>query len=109
MEILKVKDDGQDGYLINGTAHVPSVEYNRHYQEVQEWIENGGVVEPFETSEEINVRETAEANALIHQELEDLDNESIRDIREWIASQPNAPQGLKDREAAAISARGRLQ
>ena len=109
MKILKIKNNGNGGYIVNDGMSVPNAEGNRHYKLVQEWITNGGVVEPFETVEEIALRETNEANALVFQELDLLDKQSIRDIREWIASQPNAPQTLKDREAQAVEARGRLR
>ncbi len=109
MNILTVKNNDNGGYIVNDTMQVPNAEGNRHYQMVQEWITNGGVVEPFETAEEIAEREKTEANQVILQELEELDRLSIRDIREWIANQPSAPQLLKDREAQAILKRGQLQ
>ena len=34
------------GYIVDGAMHVPNVPGNRHYEEVQEWIEDGGVPEP---------------------------------------------------------------
>ena len=43
------------------------------------------------------------------EELKQLDSASIRDIREWVAAQPDAPQALKDREALAAAARARIQ
>lgn len=60
---------------------------------------------PLPTQAEID----AEANAKVYAELEALDKASIRDIREWIASQPNAPQSLKDREIQAITARAKIK
>ena len=54
-------------------------------------------------------KQTAEANALALQELAKLDLESIRAMREWIASQPTAPKILKDKEAAAITSRAKLK
>lgn len=41
-------------------------------------------------------------------ELAALDLASIRAMREWIVLQPTAPQSLKDRDAAALLARGRI-
>ncbi len=76
---------------------------------IQEWEVLGNNIEPFETAEEIAEREKTEANQVILQELEEIDRLSIRDIREWIANQPSAPQLLKDREAQAILKRGQLQ
>lgn len=110
MEILKVKHNGEDGYIVNDTINVPRVDGNRHYKLIQDWIADGGVVvEPFETAEEISAREDAEHNQAIYDELEQLDRESIRDIREWVASQTDAPQTLKDRENQAVAVRGRLK
>ena len=108
MEITAVKYTADGGYLVNG-MHVPNAVGNRHYKMVQEWILEGGVVEPFETAAEIVIREDREHNATIVAELAELDKQSIRDIREWVASQPSAPQGLKDRETAAVLARGKLK
>lgn len=42
-------------------------------------------------------------------ELAALDLASIRPIREYLAALPDAPQFLKDREAAAVAARARLK
>jgi hypothetical protein len=43
------------------------------------------------------------------QELLDIDLKSIRSIREYIASQPNAPKEIKDREALAAVARSKIK
>lgn len=45
---------------------------------------------------------------LARKELRLLDELSIREIREWIASQPSAPQSLKDIEARAVMAKAKL-
>ena len=42
-------------------------------------------------------------------ELIAIDLASIRSIREWVAAQPDAPQILKDREAAAVTARAKIK
>lgn len=42
-------------------------------------------------------------------ELAALDLASIRDLREYIAAKADAPQSLKNREAAAIAARARVR
>jgi len=61
MEYIKtVKENGNSGYLINGIMSVPKAEGNRHYRDIQAWIENGGIIEPFETGEEQNIREAKE-------------------------------------------------
>jgi len=49
-----------------------------------------------------------QANGVELSLLAKLDMNSIRDIREWITKQPSASQALKDKEAQAIAARGRL-
>lgn len=96
----KIYDVG-DNISVNG-------DYTKD-KEVQEWITNGGAVEPFETQAEIDARVIAEANQVIYQELEDLDRQSIRALREYIASLPDAPQILKDREAAATIVRRKIR
>lgn len=58
---------------------------------------------------ELDRQAIEDANAIELAILSRLDRESIRDIREWIAAQPSAPQSLKDREAQAVAARGRIQ
>ena len=57
----------------------------------------------------IEAEELTKNNSVYEKELAELDKASIRDIREWIASQPSAPQGLKDRESQAILARSKLK
>lgn len=51
----------------------------------------------------------AENNAAIKAELAAIDAATIRAIREYIASKPDAPQILKDREMAAHAARAKLK
>lgn len=116
MEILKVKENEQDSNtykvtLLDGTVlhSVPKVNGNKDYALVQEWKSNGGVVEPFETAAEAAARLIAEENAAAKAELERIDLESVRSIREWITSQPNAPQFLIDKENAAQAARARIK
>lgn len=66
----------------------------------------GGVVRlKVKTQAEIDAEDTARALA----ELRALDLASIRPMREYIAGKPDAPQVLKDREAAAIAARARIK
>ena len=106
--ITTVKIQG-DGYLVNGNMSVPKAEGNRHYQDVLEWIAQGNTPEPEFTQAELGQQVINEANAVELATLDRLDAESIRDIREWVATQPDAPQSLKDREAQAVAARGRIQ
>ena len=54
MEILTVKQL-ENVYLVNENMSVPMMEGNRHYQMVQEYIANGGVVEPAYTEEELQI------------------------------------------------------
>lgn len=60
--------------------------------------------DPPKTPEEI----AADDDRAVRAELAALDLASIRAMREYIAAKPDAPQILKDREAAAVAARGRL-
>lgn len=62
------------------------------------------VVKPPKTAAEI----AADEKAAALRELDLLDLKSIRAMREYIAAQPDAPQILKDREAAAAAARAKL-
>lgn len=105
--INTVKIQG-DGYLINDTQFVPIAAGNRHYQAILEWIAEGNTPEPEFTQAELDQQAIDEANAIEVALLAELDKQSIRDIREYIAAQPDAPQTLKDREALAVAARGRL-
>lgn len=67
MDILTVKENGIDSNtykvtLLDGTVlnSVPKANGNKDYAMVQEWIANGGVVEPYETQAEIATREAKE-------------------------------------------------
>lgn len=70
-------------------------------------IFEGGTVKPKppKTQAEIDAEESARALA----ELREIDMASIRAIREYVASKADAPQYLKDKEAAAIAARARVK
>lgn len=57
------------------------------------------------TPEEIKEAE----NAAIKAKLSEIDFASIRALREYIAAKPDAPQLLKDREAAAVAERAKLK
>jgi len=67
--------------------------------------EADALLNPPKTQAEIDAEESAAAKA----ELAALDLASIRDMRAYIAAKPDAPQTLKDREAAAVLARGRVR
>lgn len=62
-------------------------------------------VDPPKTPAEIEAADSAAAKA----ELAAFDLASIRDIRAYIAAKADAPQTLKDREAAAVAARVRVR
>lgn len=72
------------------------------------WLAEGNVPEAEFTPEELTAMETQAAYDKDIALLEELDIESIRDMREWLASQAEAPQTLKERELKAIAARARI-
>ena len=49
------------------------------------------------------------SNSPIKQSLNDIDASSIRSLREWLVTQPTAPQFIKDYEAQAQSIRSKLK
>lgn len=104
---VKLYDNGYTKIYESGTSTSVNGDYSND-DEVVEFLANGGVVEPFETQAEIDARIIAEANAKEYSLLEELDKQSIRDIREYIASLPDSPQLLKDRESQAIAARAKI-
>lgn len=58
---------------------------------------------------EYNIQAAASEKVAALSELSAIDASSIRAIREYIASKADAPQILKDKEAAAVSARSKLK
>lgn len=64
-----------------------------------------GIINPPKTQAELDAEQSAAALA----ELREIDLASIRSMREYIASKADAPQYLKDKEAAAIAARARVK
>ena len=52
---------------------------------------------------------SAETTEKAKAELADIDLKSIRSIREWLVTQPTAPQFIKDYEAQAKVARAKIQ
>lgn len=62
MEITKVKDLG-NSYLLNDSISVPKAAGNYHYQAIQEWIANGGTMEPEFTLAELKAKKLAELNS----------------------------------------------
>jgi hypothetical protein len=51
------------GYLVDGKMSVPISESNRHYQEVQKYISDGGIVEEAYTEEELEAIKLAKAKS----------------------------------------------
>ena len=96
-------------YLVNGKRSTIIGSGDRYEVGVNDWIAEGNIPEPAYTLEELDAYQLAKDNSVYEKELVDLDNASIRDMREWIASQASAPQSLKDRESQAIIARSKLK
>lgn len=61
------------------------------------------------TQKEYAAKQIEAENAKIKGELYELDIKSIRSIREWIVTQSDAPEFLKQYEAQAIEKRGELK
>lgn len=59
-EIQTVKHQG-NGFLVNGSMSVPNDPANRHYQMIQEFIANGGVVDPEFTDAELLAQQKQQA------------------------------------------------
>lgn len=57
IETVKIQGDG---YLVNGTLFVPKVDGNRHYEEVKQFIADGGIVADEFTPEELEAMQLAE-------------------------------------------------
>jgi prolyl oligopeptidase PreP (S9A serine peptidase family) len=67
------------GYLVDDTKSVPLAEGNRDYQEVQKYIEDGGIVEEAYTAEELEAIELAkllEIKAKEKAKIQDIINKS---------------------------------
>ena len=62
MNIEKIKQI-QNGYLVNELIFVPNDPYNTDYQAVQEWIAEGGVVEPEFSLDELKIKKIAEVKS----------------------------------------------
>lgn len=63
MEILNVKEH-ESSYLVNDEIWVPKDQNNRHHQEVQKWIADGGVVETEALLEEARLKKIAEIKSI---------------------------------------------
>ena len=92
-EVYAFEENGSQDFLIKDTMSLMTeAEVELH-------------LNPPKTSEEF----VAEANQVEFQLLDELDKQSMRDIRKWIAAQSTAPQSIKDYEASAIIARGKIK
>ncbi len=90
-------------------ASIPLAAGNRDYVEYLEWVAAGNTPQPAQTAAEIAAEAVAVQNAKAKAALEAIDAASIRSIREYIASKPDAPQILKDYEAKATLERAKLK
>lgn len=72
--VKEIKDNGMlVGYIADGMS-VPIADGNRHYKQVQEWIKQGGEVEPQFTDEELAQQELARKVAEAKQYLDSTDH-----------------------------------
>lgn len=51
--LIETTKQTQNGYLVNDSISVPNDPTNSDYQAIQEWIANGGIVQPEFTEEEL--------------------------------------------------------
>jgi len=79
----------ENGWLVNGNVSVPDDKSNRHYQEVQEWIADGGVVEPQYTDEELAKIEQDKINTEARDYLASTDWLEIRKMELGIPVPPD--------------------
>lgn len=71
-DIQTVKISGE-GYLLNGSMHVPAADGNSHYEAIKKWLAAGNVPTPEFTAEEIQANEDRQAVAEAKQLLNDTD------------------------------------
>lgn len=67
------------------------------------------VLNAFDLAADAAADAVAAQRAAVQKKLAEIDAKSIRALREWVATQPTAPQFLKDREAEAASERAKLR
>jgi hypothetical protein len=98
-----------NGWLVDGNKSVPNDERNSDCQAVLQWIADGGIVEDEFTQAELDQKAIDDNNATVQAELLAIDMASIRSLREYVASQTDAPQFIKDHNDTAIAKRGKLK
>lgn len=84
-------------------------EYGTVYNDSESLTDEDKVKVGLMTQAEYNAKQTEAKNLKIKAELYEIDQKSIRSIREWIAAQKDAPEFLKQYEAQAIEKRGELK
>ena len=67
--INTVKIQGE-GYLVNGTMSVPKADGNRDYEEVKQFIADGGIVEPEFTDAELLLKAKASMESVIQSHID---------------------------------------
>jgi hypothetical protein len=68
-----------------------------------------GIVVLSLTQTEKDERAILQSNSQERLNLAEIDRKSIRDIRKWMAAQPDASKEIKDYEASALAARARMK
>lgn len=68
MEIQKVKQL-PDNFVVNGTIFVPNDPLNSYYQQIQDWVKKGGIIEPFDFLQKAKEAKIAEIRAIKETEL----------------------------------------
>ena len=85
MDIQTVKLQ-EHGYLVNGSIFVPDDSGNRHYREVQEWINAGNTPEPIETPQEEQDRLAREFVKEQTKRLDETDYTQLMDENDLLTS-----------------------
>lgn len=63
IKIIKI-EKSQNGFLVNGNLNVPNDPNNMYYCKVQQWIAEGGVVDPEFSLAEIKAKKIAEIKSI---------------------------------------------
>ena len=84
-------------------ASIPFDTENTDYQAYQNWLNAGNTPTPADPPT------LDEENAPVIAKLTEIDQKSIRALREYVAAKTDAPQVLKDREAEAQAERAKIK